>query len=92
MMTFVYLMQNKEKLTFEIIKQHVEHLRSLDAKGVLVLCGPFSDYPGGMVVVRAETREEAQAIAEKDPFIASGFKTYELRCLEVANAENNYLL
>ena len=45
-----------------------------------------------MVVVRAESPDEAKAIAEADPFISSGCKTYELRCLEVANAENNYLM
>lgn len=91
-MTYVYLMQNQKPLNLDVIKAHVEHLRQLDAQGALVLCGPFSDYPGGMVVLKVESREEAQAIAERDPFIAQGFKTYELRCLEVANAGNNYLL
>jgi len=44
-MTYVYLMRNNKELSLEIIKRHVEHLRELDAIGVLVLCGPFSDYP-----------------------------------------------
>ena len=91
-MTYVYLMKNNKALSLEIIRRHVNHLRELDAEGALVLCGPFSDYPGGMVVVRAESPDEAKAIAEADPFISSGCKTYELRCLEVANAENNYLM
>ena len=34
--------------------------------------------------------EEARKISESDPFIAEGFKTYELRTLEIANKENNY--
>lgn len=90
-MTYVYLMKNNKALSLEIIKRHVEHLRKLDVEGALVLCGPFSDYPGGMVV-RAESPDEAKAIAEADPFISSGCKTYELRCLEVANVENNFLM
>ena len=90
--TYVYLMHNNRDLSLEIIKRHVEHLRELDTKGVLVLCGPFSDYPGGMVIVRAENADDARAFAEADPFISSGCKTYELCCLEVANAENNYLM
>ena len=91
-MTYVYLMKNNKALSLGIIRRHVDHLRELDAKGALVLCGPFSDYPGGMVVVRVESPEGAKAIAEAAPFISSGCKTYELRCLEVANAENNYLM
>ena len=91
-MVFVYLMNNKEDLNLQVVQEHVEHLRTLDQEGRLVLCGPFTDYPGGMVVFRADSEEEALRIAESDPFIASGFKTFELRTLEVANADNNYLL
>ena len=91
-MVFVYLMNNKKALNLQVVQEHVEHLRTLDQEGRLVLCGPFTDYPGGMVVFRADSEEEALRIAESDPFIASGFKTFELRTLEVANADNNYLL
>ena len=91
-MVFVYLMNNKKDLNLQVVQEHVEHLRTLDQEGRLVLCGPFTDYPGGMVVFRADSEEEALRIAESGPFIASGFKTFELRTLEVANADNNYLL
>ena len=91
-MVFVYLMNNKKDLNLQVVQENVEHLRSLDQNGRLVLCGPFADYPGGMVVFRADSEDEALRIAESDPFIASGFKTFELRTLEVANADNNYLL
>ena len=91
-MVFVYLMNNKKALNLQVVQEHVEHLRTLDQEGRLVLCGPFTDYPGGMVVFRADSEDEALRIAESDPFIASGFKTFELRTLEVANADNNYLL
>ena len=91
-MVFVYLMNNKKDLNLQVVQEHVEHLRTLDQEGRLVLCGPFADYPGGMVVFRADSEDEALRIVESDPFIASGFKTFELRTLEVANADNNYLL
>ena len=45
---------------------------------------------GGMVVLNCKNIEEAREIAETDPFIAEGYKTYELRTLEIANKENNY--
>ena len=88
----MYLMNNKKDLNLQVVQENVEHLRSLDQNGRLVLCGPFADYPGGMVVFRADSEDEALRIAESDPFIASGFKTFDLRTLEVANADNNFLL
>jgi len=45
-----------------------------------------------MVDVNAPTREEARAIFESDPYVAEGYKTYQLRTLEGANRENGYLL
>jgi uncharacterized protein YciI len=50
---FVYLMENVHPLNPDIINQHIDHLRRLDVSGKLMLCGPFTDYPGGMVVFEA---------------------------------------
>lgn len=47
---------------------------------------------GGMVIIMAEDLIEATNIAKSDPFISSGYKTFEIRTLELANDENNYLL
>ena len=91
-MLYLYLMTNKNELIEQLIKDHVEHLKQLDAENKLVLCGPFHDYPGGMVVFNADSYDQAILIAERDPFIHSGCKTYELRSLEVANKDNHYLL
>ncbi|WP_242974010.1 YciI family protein [Anaerocolumna aminovalerica] len=85
-------MNNIKPLNEELIKSHVEHLKKLKSQGKLVLCGPFTDYPGGMVVFLAEDLAEAMNIAKADPFIASGCKSFEIRTLESANDENNYLL
>jgi uncharacterized protein YciI len=89
---YVYLMKNLKPLNEEVVKKHVEHLKELKSQGKLVLCGPFTDYPGGMVVITAENLEEATKIAEADPFMASGCKTFEIRTMEQANEENHYLL
>lgn len=91
-MTYVYLMSNLKEVNKELIKNHVEHLKGLKNKDKLVFCGPFTDYPGGMVIFLAENLEEAINIAKSDPFIASGCKSFEIRTLEPANDENNYLL
>lgn len=91
-MTYVYLMNNKKPINSDIIESHVEYLRLLKTQGKLILCGPFTDYPGGMVVFSAENKMEATNIAKADPLIASGCKTFEIRTLEEANEENNYLM
>lgn len=89
---FVMLMENRSPLNKDVIQRHVGHLKTLEADGKLVLCGPFSDFAGGMVVVNVPTRAEACEIFESDPYVAEGYKAYQLRTLEVANRENGYLL
>lgn len=89
---YVILINRQKDYSFELINMHVEHLKKLDENDQLVLCGPFTDFAGGIVIVRAESIEEAKIIAESDPFIAEGFSTYELRTLELADKENQYLL
>lgn len=91
-MTYMYLMKNQNPLNEALIRNHVEHLMTLKDQGRLILCGPFTDYPGGMVIFSADDYNMAVNIAESDPFIASGCKSYEIRTLELANEENNYLL
>ncbi|PJJ27201.1 YciI family protein [Lacrimispora celerecrescens] len=91
-MTYIYLMSNVKPLHKELIMSHVDHLKELKNQDKLVFCGPFTDYPGGMVIFLAEDLAEATKIAKSDPFIASGCKSFEIRTLEPANEENNYLL
>lgn len=91
-MMYIYLMQNIKPLNPQLVQAHVHHLEQLDKQGKLVLCGPFTDYPGGMVVITADSLDEAVGIAKADPFIASGCKTYEVRTLQPANQANQYLL
>lgn len=79
------------KLNEKIIRAHVRHLKDLEVKEKLVLCGPFTDYSGGMVIFRADSLEEARGIAESDPFVREGYETYELRTLELSCEENNHM-
>ncbi len=91
MPVYVYLMEDKNPLNNEVVALHIAHLRTLDNEGRLIVCGPFTDFKGGMVVLRAHDKAEANQIAMSDPFINGGFKTYEVRTLEVADASNGYL-
>lgn len=90
---YVYLLTKNSNIDFteELIRAHVHYLKELDQRGQLVLCGPFTDYPGGMVVIRADSYKDAKQIAENDPFISSGAESYELRTLEASCEQNNHL-
>lgn len=87
---YVMLMGSVKPMTETVIKEHVEHLRRLDDAGRLVLCGPFLDFKGGMVIFRAENIDEARRIAASDPFVAQGYRSFEVRTLEWTKRENNY--
>ena len=89
---YIILIDRQKDYSVDVINKHVEHLKNLDKNNQLVLCGPFTDYDGGIVIIKTESIEEAKIIAESDPFIAEGFSTYELRTLELSNKENQYLL
>jgi len=89
---YVILINRKKDYTTDAINLHVEYLKILDDNGQLILCGPFKDYAGGILIIKAESINEAIIIAESDPFIIGRFSTYELRTLELSEKENHYLL
>lgn len=79
------------ELTADVITKHAQHLRELDADGKLVLAGPFTDHPSGLLVLRGKTKDEIKSIMEQDPLIQGGFRTIEVRTWLLANRTNNYL-
>ena len=63
------------------VEEHVRWLLELEADGRLFLSGPLLSGPGtgpgsGMTVIRAADRAEAQSIAERDPFVLAGLRTF----------------
>lgn len=87
----ILLTKTGRSITEELIRAHVTHLKELDKKGQLVLCGPFLDYNGGMVIIKVTSFDEAKAIAESDPFVKESVESYKLRTLELSCKENNQL-
>ena len=82
------------RVTKAMIEKHVENLRKLDDEGKLERCGVFKGYPGmaGMLILRAESYEEAEELCKREPLVVEGFATYSLKAIQVADRENNYLL
>ena len=89
-MIYLYIMHDQKKLNEAIILEHVHHLKQLKKEERLVLCGPFTDHPGGIVVFHATSKEEALKITNQDPFIRDCYKTFDLYTLDVADEHNDF--
>ncbi len=64
--------------------EHLEHQVALEKAGVLFAAGPLypkgsSEPEAGMIVLRANSFEEAQAIADEDPLHKAGLRTYTIQ-------------
>jgi uncharacterized protein YciI len=64
---------------------HREWAKRQLAAGVLVQAGKWGD-SGGMIIVKAETREEADKVVNQDPFVEAGLITFETAELHAAVA------
>jgi len=91
---FIERGKSYNKITKAVVERHVENIRNLDDDGKLDRCGVFKGYPGvaGMVILKAESYEEAEELCKREPLVAEGYATYKLRQLQVADRDNNYLL
>ena len=61
----------------EDLRSHLLWMREQESKEVVVLAGPLDHdrHSGaGMCIIRAESREQAEAIAASDPFHQQGFR------------------
>jgi uncharacterized protein YciI len=59
------------------LKEHLAYMRDLTARRILILGGPFTDDLGGLIVVRVETQQDADAIWNDDPAVLAGVMTAE---------------
>ena len=75
MQYFVVQLSHKEKKTLseDLLIQHVDFLKNLHAKGILVLCGPFTDDETAMQIYKVKDIDTAHNIIKQDPFMSSGY-------------------
>lgn len=67
-----------------LLPQHLEFMIGLEKSGVLFASGPLADSEGkirgdGLTIVRAANASDARKIAEQDPFVVNGLRTFDLR-------------
>jgi len=67
------------------ISLHREWAKKQLAAGILVQAGKWGDH-GGMIIVRAESREEADRVVNQDPLVLAGLITFETAELHAAVA------
>lgn len=83
-----------KRLNKAAVLRHVDNVRKLDDNGNMELCGVLRGYPGlaGMVILKTESYEEADALCKQEPLVVEGYATYKLITMHAGNRENNYLL
>ena len=66
--------------TKRLHQEHVNYVTSLLDSGKAIIAGPLTDGGeiDGVFVFRAKSAEEAKALAEADPTVASGFRIAEM--------------
>jgi len=67
-----------------LLPAHLEYMIALEKRGVLFASGPLSDGQGppngaGLTILRAASAGEARELAEADPFVKNGLRTFELK-------------
>ena len=56
----------------EVRPVHRKYLAELRDKGKLVISGPFTEGGGALIILEADSKEEAEAMYRADPFTLAG--------------------
>jgi uncharacterized protein len=64
-----------------VLPAHLQYMIELEKKGVLFASGPFDGGASGdgMTILRTENLEQTRKIAEHDPFVIKGLRSFQIR-------------
>lgn len=79
MKQFLVLVMRTPRFDPALIPAHRAFLEDLKDRGALDAFGPFSDQSGGAYLIRAESLEQARAMAFADPLHAAGLSEVSVR-------------
>jgi len=71
-----------EKPPADVFNSHISYLTEI-AEKTEFYGGGFVDFPGGMIIFKADDDFHAETICKNDPLIKSGYYRYTLRQWEV---------
>ncbi|MCB8819815.1 YciI family protein [Microvirga rosea] len=81
-----------DRMTPDVLREHVAYLHRLHAAGQLLFCGPCEDGTA-IIGLRCSGRDEAQRIADDDPIAeAAVFTERTVVSIRLGTPENNFLL
>lgn len=71
-----------------LLPDHLDYMIELEKRGVVFASGPFLNEDGGvpgrgMTILRAESKEEAETMAQGDPLYKAGIRTYEVEAWQI---------
>ena len=78
---YVVLSRGKGADLKPFLAEHLRWMIALEKQGKVFASGPFDvgTSGDGMTILRADSADEARAIAERDPLVINGIRTYEMR-------------
>jgi len=59
--------------------QHLAFLEACEKAGQVFARGPFADGSGGMVIYIADSYEDAERLASRDPYVTENVRKLQLR-------------
>ncbi len=68
---------------FEVIQSHIEYMKDLLVHDKLVLSGPVLEPFYSVVILKTESRDEANSIMSKDPSVVASLQTFKLEPMRV---------
>ena len=60
------------------LQEHLDWIKEQHEQGTVLISGPSKDRSVSLYVIRAESLEDAEAIAAADPFVVGGECRFEL--------------
>ena len=84
---------NPMLMTEQLVKDHVDFLKDLHEKGRLMFCGPCFEDGTAMLLIKAESKQNADDIIANDPFsIVRFYRQRTIKEIAECNIDNQFLL
>ena len=74
----VFLPMLDPEKSAEYRPQHLDYLEQKKSEGNIFAYGRFADGAGGLVIYKAESLDEARAMAEQDPYVVNKARGLEI--------------
>ena len=59
--------------------EHLERLQGLVTQDRLICAGPFGDHTGSLIIIEADSLQDAESFAREDPYVRHGiFERFEV--------------